>query len=87
MELAIHQLDTQLTAFVAILENDLSKYNKRADIVKEQLNNISKRMDKMLDVVLEMDTDDEKKLDFKLKLLETLNNHSGDLGNMVMRLL
>lgn len=87
MELSIHKMDLQFNALFANLEADLKKYDMRAAIVKEQLNGISNRMDKMLDNALMLDTDSERMLDFKMKLLETINNHSADIATMVMKLL
>lgn len=80
-------MDMQFNSYLAGLEFQLEKYQVSAPIVREQLNNLDHKMERILDTVLELDTDDDKKLDFKLKLLDTLNNYSDKLSMMMVKLL
>lgn len=80
-------MDMQFGSYLAGLEFQLEKYQVSAPIVREQLNNLDHKMERILDTVLELDTDDDRKLDFKLKLLDTLNNYSDKLSMMMVKLL
>lgn len=83
----VHVLDVQFNTYCANLDFQLDKYKTSAPIVREQLNKINGMMDKILDTVLNLDTDDDQKLDFKLKLLDTLNNYSDKISTLMIKLL
>lgn len=83
----IRLMSFQFDSYIANLEFQLQKYQTTAPIVREQLNNIDRKMDKILDCVLDINTDDERKLDYKIKLLETLDNYSDKLSLMMAKLL
>lgn len=87
MDLQIAQMDKQLTAYLSTLAIDLEKYRERIPIVREQLNSISNRMDKILDKALLMDTTTDNEVAVKLKLMEMLDNYTDKLAAMMVKLL
>lgn len=83
----IHLMDVQFNAYVATLDNNLEKYKISAPIVQAQLDNLNKMMDRILDKVLGMDAESEKEMDFKMKLMESLDSYTDKLATMMVKLL
>lgn len=83
----IHLMDVQFNAYVATLDNNLEKYRISAPIVQAQLDNLNKMMDRILDKVLGMDAESEKEMDFKMKLMESLDSYTDKLATMMVKLL
>lgn len=83
----IHLMDVQFNAYVATLDNNLEKYKISAPIVQAQLDNLNKMMDRILDKVLGMDAELEKEMDFKMKLMESLDSYTDKLATMMVKLL
>lgn len=77
----------QCDMFIADLEMKLKKYEISSDIVRQTIDAQNKRLDKILEAALMIDTDDPNRLESKLKLLDILNQATDKLSSMLIQLL
>lgn len=87
MNVAMHQMDVNFNSFVAQLEYNLQKFQGNAPIVREQLNHINNRMDRLMDKIMEMDPKTDREYDEKLRMLDSLDNYSDKISSLMIKLL
>lgn len=87
MDAAMHQMDVQLDAFITSLDYKLQKFHGNAPIVREQLNRINDRMDRLVDKIMEMDPKTEQEYDYKLRMLDSLDTYSDKISTLMIKLL
>lgn len=87
MQVNMHKMDLQFNAFIAGLENNLERYKISAPIVNEQLNNIDRVMNRILDKVLEMDVKTKLDMDNKMRMMESLDTYIDKIATMMIKLL
>lgn len=87
MQENMYKMDLQFNAFIAGLENNLERYKISAPIVSEQLNNIDRIMNRILDRVLDMDVRTKLDMDNKMRMMESLDSYIDKIATMMIKLL
>lgn len=82
----MHMMDLQFNAYVAKLDSDLEKHKVDLPTLEKQLDKINDRMDRILDKVLEMETNTEKEIDEKNKMMEMLMRNNETITSLIMKL-
>lgn len=88
MNYQIQLIDRQLEAFKLQIVTDLQKYQMTAAILETQLNNVSSRIDKVVDKILEMDdsTLDANKLQQQTNLIGMLQQINDSFNSILFKL-
>lgn len=87
MQLDMHKLDLQFDAYIAGLNNNLERYRISAPIVNEQLNNVDRVMNRILDKVLEMDVKTSLDMENKTRMMDSLDSYIDKIATMMIKLL
>lgn len=87
MQLEMHKLDLQFDAYIAGLNNNLERYRISAPIVNEQLNNVDRVMNRILDKVLEMDVKTSLDMENKTRMMDSLDSYIDKIATMMIKLL
>ena len=87
MQLDMHKLDLQFDAYIAGLNNNLERYRISAPIVNEQLNNVDRVMNRILDKVLEMDVKTSLDMENKTRMMDSLDSYIDKIATMMINLL
>lgn len=90
VKLEIKRLDTQLEAFIVQSQNNLERFKAAIPVLQQQLNNISSRIDRITDSILNNTTDQELTEDAVKKhhlLLDLLASTNDSFNNMLMRVI
>ena len=86
-EILEKRMDTELQAYFAKLDNDITRLNINAPIVREQLEQINNKMDKMLDHLLAMDTDTDKQMEMKFRMLDSIDKYTDQISSLMAKIL
>ena len=86
-EILEKKMDTELQAYFAKLDNDITRLNINAPIVREQLEQINNKMDKMLDHLLAMDTDTDKHMEMKFRMLDSIDKYTDQISSLMAKIL
>ena len=86
-EILEKKMDTELQAYFAKLDNDITRLNINAPIVREQLEQINNKMDKMLDHLLAMDTDTDKQMEMKFRMLDSIDKYTDQISSLMAKIL
>lgn len=85
IEIEIHKLDLQFDGYIAKLHSDLEMYKAKMPILQKTFEDLSDKIDKILDRALDMEANTEIELKVKLKLLETLDKQTNQLTALIIK--
>lgn len=85
----IKLMDNQLDNYIAKLQYDLDEFNKLAPIVEKQLQNISSRMDIILNRLIHSDFSSLDKADVEMRqqLIQLISDQNDSFCNMFIKLM
>lgn len=87
--LEIAKLDYQLDCVLATIDMKLEKFKTIAPMMERQLNNISNRIDKLTDIIVEKNKNilTESELKQQSILLDALTQANDSFNNMIMKMM
>lgn len=86
IDLQMHTMDVQLTAFLAKLDFDLDKYKESIPVVKQNLEFVQSQISKILDKALSMEANTESEINLQSRLMEMSNSFLDRLTDMMIKL-
>ncbi|MCX7735977.1 MAG: hypothetical protein N2319_04630 [Candidatus Kapabacteria bacterium] len=89
IDLIMKQMDVNLEMYLKDSQISLEKFKTNAPILEKQLDNISNRIDKILDKALAIDSKNCELIDLELrsKLITQVRDWSDHLSSMMMKLM
>ena len=86
-EILEKKMDTELQAYFAKLDNDITRLNINAPIVREQLEQINFFFFFFFDHLLAMDTDTDKQMEMKFRMLDSIDKYTDQISSLMAKIL
>lgn len=83
----MHKFDLEFKSLCKQMDVNLEMYKIRTPIVREQLNSVSRLMEKVLDKVLEMDAITDSEMTMKMRYIDMVDDYMNNLTKMITKLL